>query len=360
MSAEIAAQIVSPQVDQRQVTFRLVAPLAREVKVTGIDGQPDLAMQRGANGLWQGTIGPLEPEIYSYSFLVDGTRLNDPSNRYVKKWLSLSSLFEITGGLIHENWLVPHGDLHHHLYDSISTGVQRGVQVYTPPQYSTLTDELPVVFLLHGYGDDETAWTEVGRASMILDNLIHQQRIPPVVLVMPNGHPTRLDIQRDFDQYASENISNMEKDLLQDLLPFLDRRYRISKKPQHRALAGLSMGGGQAIALGLKHLDQFSRIGSFSASAPHGNFENIDLQMKMNAKDFESCNSVLNLFWIGCGKDDFLLDRNKHFVKWLRSRKIKHSFQLTDGGHDWTVWRRYFVDFMTAVFLKPESEDRPD
>ena len=350
VSDEIKSQIVSPEVVGDKVTFRLRAFDAKAISVIGINGQSAKPLVKKNNGVWEATVGPLSPELYSYQFDVDGTKMIDPSNRQVKKWLSLNSMFEIKGGLLHERHDVPHGVVHHHIYDSKSTGHQRGALVYTPPGYAKANRSYPVVYLLHGYGDDETAWTEVGRAHYIADNLLAKKEIEPLIIVMPYGHPLKLDIKKEFDDYADQNIEWMEKDLLEDLRPFIAETYRIEADRSHQAIVGLSMGGGQSLHIGLKHVSEFAWIGGFSSAAPQGESQTLDQKFESLVSDVDQTNSAIKLLWIGCGKDDFLLKRNEHFVSWLKNRKVQHNYRLTDGGHDWMVWRKYLAEFLKLSF----------
>lgn len=349
MSDDLHAQLVSPQVhDDRRVTFRLNAPNAVKVQVTGIAGQPALDLDKSEKGIWQGALGPLEPELYSYVFEVDGAAHIDPHNRNVKKWLSLNSMVEVPGDppLLHEQTEVPHGAVHQHIYTSKSAGQERGVYVYTPPGYVYQASGYPTVFLLHGYGDDESAWIHVGRAHHITDNLIAQKKIEPTIIIMPYGHPLPLDRTADFDDYAGRNTKVMEQDLFEDLIPFLSQHYALAVDRQQRAIVGLSMGGGQSLTIGLKHLDRFAWVGGFSSGAPQGD---IDAQFPDLVADVDAANKQLGLLWIGCGKDDFLLQRNNEFVEWLKDRQIEHTYRLTEGGHDWIVWRKYLAEFLTQI-----------
>ena len=248
---ELLAQIVSPEVHaDRRVTFRLKAPQASEVVVQGIAGLDARPLTRNSEGNWEVTLGPLAPELYSYVFNVDGTVVTDPSNRHVKKWLSVNSLCEVPGDppLLHELQNVPHGVVHHHIYSSKSADAQRGVYVYTPPGYKPdATDRYPLVLLLHGYGDDESAWIEVGRANLIADNLLAQKKIQPMIIAMPYGHPLPIELRTRFDDYSARNLVLMEKDVLQDLLPYLHQCYRIADDPQQQRHRG-AIDGWRAVA----------------------------------------------------------------------------------------------------------------
>lgn len=346
----IAQQLVSPQVhDDGRVTFRVRAPQAETVKVVGIHGVADTELEQDARGTWSKTIGPLPAERYSYTFRIDGVETLDLHNRDVKGWLTCASQFEIPGkpALLHEQTDVPHGTVSHHIYSSKSAKCQRGVFVYTPPGYSQSKRTYPVLYLLHGYGDDESAWQRVGRAPFIADNLIAQSKIVPTIIVMPYGHPVALDVRTRFDDYATRNLNVMEADLCTDLMPLIESQYRVSNSREKTAIAGLSMGGGQSLAIGLRHLDRFSRIGGFSSACPQGD---IAAQLSGLVKDPGRANEQIDLLWIACGKDDFLLERNRRFVAWLKDTNIQHAYEETAGDHDWMVWRKYLAEFLELSF----------
>ncbi len=205
----------------------------------------------------------------------------------------------------------------------------------------------PLLVLMHGYGDDESAWLEVGRAHWIADNLIAQGKVVPLVIAMPYGHPLPLAESGTFDDYATRNEVAMEQDLLQDLLPLLESQYRLKDDRLQRAIVGLSMGGGQSLTCGLKNLDRFAWVGGFSSATPRGD---VDKQFADLLQDVSATNGQLKLLWIGCGKEDFLLERNEKFHTWLSEKKINHQYRLTDGGHDWMVWRKYLAEFLPQLF----------
>ncbi len=351
MADNLYGQLVSPEVHaDRSVTFRARAPEAKRVLVKGLGTLPATAMSKDPQGNWSVTVGPLPADLYSYVLEVDGADQLDIFNRSVKKWLSLENQVEVPGERpgLHERARVPHGAVHWHSYESQTTGGERGVYVYTPPGYDPRASQTyPVVFLLHGYGDDESAWTEVGRAHFMADNLIAAGRIQPLLIVMPYGHPLTLDRSLPFDNYADRNLTAMEQDLLTDLEPFVRRHYLIADDRQQRAIVGLSMGGGQSLTIGLNHLDHFSRIGGFSSASPQG--PAID-QLAAFRDAVAETNARIELLWIGCGKEDFLLERNEAFVKRLRERGVEHEYHLTEGNHSWPVWRRYLPEFLEKSF----------
>jgi enterochelin esterase family protein len=351
MEITLQQLLVSPEVHgDRRVTFRLRAPQATAVKVTGVAGQSPVVLQRDSAGIWQGTTAPLPPQRYSYLFEVDGAAQIDPYNRQVKKWLSLESMFEVPGEPPgdYEQTSVPHGVIHHHIYWSQAAGCERGVCVYTPPDYDlNRSPGYPTLYLLHGYGDDQTTWTEVGRAHFVADNLLACNQIESTVMVMPYGHPLPLELHTPFDHYTARNLMLMEQDLLQELMPLVRANYRTDADRGRQAIAGLSMGGWQALSIGLEHREQFAWIGGFSPAAPLGD---LAVHLPRLAASAADAAPPVSLLWIGCGQEDFLLDRNHALIDWLQGRKLRHEFHRTPGGHDWIVWRNYLAEFLRRVF----------
>lgn len=350
MTADLYSQLTSPVVhSDRRVTFAVRAPEAKTVLLKGLLGKGSLPLHRGTDGVWTMTTEPLAPDLYSYLFEIDGADQLDLHNRDVKKWLSLENQFEVPGDppLLHEATNVPHGVLHQHWYHSKTTGSQRRVFVYTPPSYNQESPDYPALYLLHGYGDDESAWLEVGRAQFIVDNLLARRKIRPLVVVMPSGHPLKLDRTQPFDDYADRNVKWMEQDLLNDLEPFVQQSYRISRERSQRAIAGLSMGGGQSLTIGLNHVDHFAHVGAFSAAAPQGSIFD---QLAVWSLPQDGLRERLPNLWIACGVDDFLLERNRTFHRQLDERKIPHHYLETVGDHSWFVWRKYLAEYLERTF----------
>jgi enterochelin esterase family protein len=338
-------QFLTPEVSaDHRVTFRLWAPNAREVRVTAIEGQPPAPMTKGDNGVWAVTVGPLEPEIYSYVYEVDGAPVTDPRNPDVKVWLQLNSMVLVPGTppRLHELQDVPHGTVVLHTYKSAALGQTRRLYVYTPPGYSEKSTLLPVLYLRHGFGDDASAWTSVGQAHVIADNLLAQKRMVPMLIVMPWGHVKSPRLVRDRAEFAG-NDEGVEKELLQDIIPLVEATYRAARTPDKRAIAGLSMGGGQAIKTGFAHLETFQWIGAFSSAIP----ENLDARFP-DLRD-RTARHMKHL-WVGVGKKDFLLDPNEKFDGWLRSKGIPHAWLLSEGGHEWPVWRQYLGTYLPLLF----------
>ena len=345
--AQQPPNILSPEVHpDRRVTFRLYAPKAEAVRLTSMEGHEPKPMSKGADGVWTVTVGPLAPEIYSYAYEIDGAPMVDPRNPDVKVWLQLNSLVEVPGDppRLHEVQNVPHGVVHMHTYRSKALDLTRELYVYTPPGYEPGGAALPVVYLLHGNGDLADAWTSVGRAHVIADNLIAQKKIGPLVIVMPYGHVRSPRFGPMTPDVRQQNNDGVRRDLLEDVMPFVESTYGVSRDADRRAIVGLSMGGGQSLSTGLSRLDLFRWIGAFSAGTPQGNLDALfpDLAAR-TAKD-------LRLLWIACGRSDFLLERNDAFHAWLTERGIEHEYTLTEGGHEWPLWRRYLGEFLQAIF----------
>lgn len=354
--------VVSPEVSKSgSVTFRFQSESAKQVRLV-VDGMADpIEMRTKGDGLFQATTADLPPGIHAYCFDVDGTEVIDPANTWMKKWLVCRSLVEVietdeARSPLTQARAVPHGVTHRHLYPSKATGHDRAAVVYTPPGYDIRRERAyPILVLCHGFGDDETVWTEVGRAHLILDNLIAEDRIEPFVVVMPNGHPIPHRGEAWSENYGNRNIKRFINDLAGDLMPLVYRGYHVRRDASGRAIAGLSMGGGHAIATMMAHPEQFGHVGGFSASVPQGALatSHPDWVQKASAN-----NQQRRLLWIACGRDDFLLDRNLAFVKRLRDVGVDHEFVTCDGGHQWPVWRNHLSEFAQLAFPKqPTSAD---
>ena len=351
----------SPEVHaDGRVTFRLRAPNARVVQVVreGARSQP-IALQMDAEGVWSVTTGPLEPDFYGYSFTVDGARVLDTPNPLFKLNLqNPESLLHVPGpaSLPWEVNDVPHGTVHHHRYRSALVGELRDFFVYTPPGYhASSAKNYPVLYLLHGNSDSADTWSgDVGRADIILDNLIARGQAQPMVVVMPLGYGTREVLvplapgtTRD-PAITQRNRDKFKEILLLEVLPQVDKDYRVSKDRGSRAIAGLSMGGGQALTTGLSALDRFAWIGAFSA----GSLE--DFNAKLPKLDVGANANQVRLLWIACGTDDNLITTNRRLRDWLTSKGVQHVYIETPGEHAWTVWRRNLATFVPLLF-RPQS-----
>lgn len=348
------APVVSPEVHaDRSVTFRLRAPNNKEVSVS-IEGVPKpIAMQKDDKGVWSVTTDPMAPDYYGYSFVADGVNMFDPSNHAVKpNFLYRASEVHVPGAAS-ASWevaAVPHGEIHHHFYKSGVVGDDRGYYVYTPPGYDPRGKQAyPVLYLLHGFSDDASAWTAVGRANVILDNLIAQSKAKPMLVVMPLGYgaPEVLlpnsGVFRDRS-LTDRNFDKFREALITEVIPRVEEEYSVTKDRNSRAIAGLSMGGSESLLTGLNNLDKFGWIGAFSTG---GITEEFDKEFPaVNPKSTEN----LHLLWIACGTDDRLIDINRKVRAWLASKNIKHVDIETPGAHTWMVWRRNLTEFSSLLF----------
>jgi enterochelin esterase-like enzyme len=334
------APIRSPEIaDDRMVTFRLRASKATEVILQGQWKDGRVPMTIVTNDIWSATVGPVEPGIWEYSFNVDGLTMIDPGNPWIKPQREpRSSILHIIGdpANIWDFQDVPHGVVHSHTYRSQSVGRLRELAVYVPPGYDKASKKYPLLVLQHGSGDNQATWVTHGKAHWIIDNLIAQKKAEPMVVVMMDGHAGTPGL-------GGNNTEMFEKDLLNDVLPFIEQNYRIKKGPENRGIVGLSMGGGQSLTVGLNHLDQFAWVGGFSSATPNK-------EMVEKTLNDPATNKKLKLIWIGCGKDDFLLKRNEEFIALLVDHKIRHEWELTPGNHSWPIWRDYLAMLAPKLF----------
>ena len=341
------SRLVSPEVHpDGRITFRLRAPKAEKVTVA-CEAVGTQSMQKDEQGVWSVTVGPVEPGLYDASFDVDGLRLVDPASPNVfGNRQGARDYVEVPGPAghpRHDEWRdVPHGTVTAHWYTSAANGARRRVHVYAPPGYRPeAATRYPVLYLLHGSGDNDSHWTLLGRANVIADNLLADGRCVPMLIVMPDGHV----VDRGHEGDRSRGRELFGKDLLESVVPLVESNYRVQADPQHRGIVGLSMGGGQSIAVGLGHLEQFAWIGAFSAAVSPQDPVLTGLRADPNA-----ANQKIKLLWIGIGKDDFLLSRNHDFIKVLDELKIRHTYQETAGRHAWGVWRGYLAEFLPLLF----------
>ena len=354
VAATVSAQpLVSPEVhSDGRVTFRLRAPNAKEVvlRYEGTKGGP---MQKGEGGLWSITTEPMQPDIYAYSFTVDGLKVIDPANPLLKyNLLNTDSQVHVPGPatLAWENNDVPHGVVHRHLYRSAVLGDDRPFLVYTPPGYDPAAKQTyPVLYLLHGYSDAEDAWTSVGRANVILDNLIARGQAKPMLIVMPLGYGNKEVIAGGWAglrnaQVWQDSVTKFRDVLLKEVIPQVEKAYRVNTDADSRAIAGLSMGGAQSFFIGLNAPDQFAWIGAFSSGGLNADFD------KAYPAVNESINAKLHLLWIGCGQQDGLIGLNRKLVEWLKSKGVKLTWVETSGTHSFTLWRRYLAEFTPLLF----------
>ncbi|MES2569673.1 MAG: alpha/beta hydrolase-fold protein [Verrucomicrobiota bacterium] len=345
---------LSPEIQaDRHVIFRLKAPEGREVTVSGQGFEGRVPMTRdAASGEWSATVGPVEAGVWEYSFNVDGVEMIDPSNPAIKPQRQpKTSILQVPGNppLAWDFQDVPHGTVHEHSFQGKAAGAIRRFHVYTPPGYERDTaSKFPVLYLVHGFGDNDASWSAHGKANWILDNLIAKGNAKPMIVVMPDGHPVAPG-NGPRGEYGKANSVAFEKELTQEILPMVESTYRVRADAQGRALAGLSMGGGHSLHTGLRHADQFSVIGAFSAGVPSQESLNEVLG------DTARLNEKLRLLWIACGKTDFLLERNRQLTAQLTEKGVKHTWVETEGGHTWPVWRDYLTRFAPLLFTEPKA-----
>lgn len=346
--------VISPEVhDDNRVTFRLMAPNAKDV-VLAREGVPKpLPMKKDDKGVWSVTIGPLAPDFYGYSFIADSVALSDPSNSLMKPNLLFTQSQVHVPGRASLPWEVndvPHGTIHHHFYKSGVVGDERDFYVYTPPGYDARAKQTyPVLYLLHGFSDDTSGWISVGRANVILDNLIEQGKAKPMIVVMPLGYGAPEMVAQGFGAFRhaelrDRNFDRFRQALLTEVIPQVEAAYLLKKDRNSRAIAGLSMGGSESLLTGLNTLNQFAWIGAFSSGGLPEEF-NTDFPA-LDAK----ANQQLRLLWIACGTEDSLIGINRKLRAWLVSKGIQHVDIETPGAHTWMVWRRNLAEFTSLLF----------
>jgi enterochelin esterase-like enzyme len=356
----------SPEVHpDRTVTLRFRAPSALQVEVVGeiLQGKGSLSMTKGEDGIWTATLGPLPPEIWIYNFRVQGVDVPDPSNPAIKPvppGFAMSSFVEVPGDTpaFYDSRPVPHGEIRMVLYESKTMGVTRWIWIYTPPNYDRGSAKYPVLYLLHGNGEAQNGWIMNGRANIILDNLIADKKAQPMIVVMPQGHALQGANVGPLVRLAGETdmfSKRFPQDLLQDVIPLVERNYRVRADADHRAIAGLSMGGGQALSIGLARTDLFHYVLGFSG-AVGGPFMNAEAEFSEALSKPEILNSRLRLLWVSCGKQDFLYQANRQFVDMLKSKGVKVLFRETEGSHVWSVWRNYLYETAPMLFTDLRGE----
>jgi len=332
-----------------RVAFRIDAGEGRESVVASGQFGADVELKQVGDGEWAGTTAePVGPGIYEYAFEVDGLGIPDPGNRAIKpqRWPGRSILHVPADPPAPWDWReISHGTLHHHDYESKALGKRRRIVVYTPPGMGD--EPLPVLYLSHGFSDHEETWTVHGKAHWILDALIHEKQAVPMIVVMPDAHalPPARDRKDRARNYGEENSKAFVEELTQDVIPLVEKTYPARTGREHRAFAGLSMGGGHALHIALHHHDRFSEIGAFSAGVPRGG------SIEESLADPAALNQALDLFWIACGDEDFLFERNQALHAALEEAGVEHTYLVTAGeDHSWPVWRRYLARFAPLLF----------
>lgn len=374
-----ASQIVSPEInDNKTVTFRIKAPKAVKVQVTGdflptqpintpfgtFDGPGVADLVEGENGVWEYTTPePLAPELYSYTFLVDGLKINDPSNVFViRDTASLTNVFIIDGDErvdLYKVNDVPHGTVSKVWYNSPSLGMNRRLTVYTPAGYGTDGKRYPVFYLLHGMGGDENAWSELGRAAQILDNLIAQGKAEPMIVVMTNGNAaleaapgeSSLGYKQPTTQLAKTMEGSFETSF-PEIVKFVDKNYRTKANKKSRAIAGLSMGGYHSFHISKQYPDMFDYVGLFSAAIMPNPGVTAPVYDDLEKKLATQFAKNPALYWIAIGNKDFLYQANTELRNLLDKKGYKYTYRESEDGHIWKNWRIYLTEFVPQLFKK--------
>ena len=347
--------VISPEVQNDSVTFRLKADYATVVKLSG-SWMPNpwsgtIDMTRGENNVWEVTIPLPEPEIYTYNFVADGVSVNDPQNVMVQRDGSRYLSMLLVDGERTENYksAEQRGTISHPWYDSKILGINRRLTVYTPYGYEANPKaKYPVLYLLHGAGGDEEAWSSMGRTAQILDNLIQKGLAKPMIVVMPNGNPNQQAAQTfglhttEYDWRDPANRNLYVQSLVEEIVPFIEKNYRTVAKKSHRAIAGLSMGGGHTIAASGMYPNTFDYICPLSMGANKSEELNAQLQGIKKAG--------YKLYWLACGNTDFLFEQANQLDEALTENGLEHTYYVSEGGHVWANWRLYLNTFAPLLF----------
>jgi len=370
--------VVSPEVQpDRHVVFRILAPQAQAVRLAGSDipgngqGAP---LTKGENGVWEVTLGPIDPGTYRYNFNVDGVSVIDPRSPMISESNNnIWSMVNVPGSDFQDTKDVPRGAVAAVTYYSTALKKFRRMHVYTPPGYDLGQGKFPTFYLLHGAGDSDEAWSSVGRAGFILDNLIAAKKVKPMIVVMPAGHTSQTGGGRGAGGAGRGQNATDEfvQDFLTDIMPYVEKHYRVYADRQHRAIAGLSMGGSQTLNIAIPHLDKFAYIGVFSsgligsfgggragrapapgapppaAAPPPG--PTWEEQHKADL-DNAAAKKGLKLLWFSTGKDDGLITTTHATVELLKKHGFEPVFQESPGAHTWLNWRNYLNEFAPQLF----------
>lgn len=357
-----APAFVSPEVlADRRVTFRIFAPRADEVRLAGSDiprNVPAALMAKADNGVWEVTVGPLPPGAYRYNFTVNGVSVIDPRSPAISESNNnVWSLVYVPGADFMDTKDVPHGAVAAVTYYSTALKKVRRMHVYTPPGYDMGGGKFPVFYLLHGAGDGDDSWSSVGRAGFILDNLIAAKKARPMIVVMPAGHTSQTTGAGGGRGPAAAD--EFVQDFVQDIMPHVEKHYRVIADRAHRAIAGLSMGGGQTLNIAIPHLDQFTYVGVFSAGllgsfgrgrGPAAPPDPAWEQQHLAALDNAAMRKGLKLFWFATGAEDGLMPTTTGTVEIFKKHGFTPVFKESPGGHTWLNWRDYLNEFAPQLF----------
>ena len=358
--------VVSPEVlPDHSVTFRILAPQATTVGLRGGDipqfagggrgtpPPPALEFKKGENGVWEGTTKPIDPGTYRYTLSVNGVAVIDPRNPLTSESNNNTwSMFTVPGAdFMDAKKDIEHGAVARVDYYSNALGKFRRMRVYTPPGYEAGGNQkYPVFYLLHGAGDSDDSWTTVGRANVIFDNLIAAKKAKPMIVVMTAGHTSQQMGGRGAAPAAAGTPDDFTRDFVGDVMPYVEKHYRVVNDRAHRAIAGLSMGGSQTLNVAVPHLDKFAHIGVFSSGVlGQGGVEPWE-KANMANLDNAALKKGLKTVWFSTGVNDGLITTSKATVELLKKHGFAATFKESPGAHTWINWREYLNEFTPLLF----------
>jgi enterochelin esterase-like enzyme len=348
------APVVSPEIGEKTVTFRITAPQAKLVRLYGSwmrSSDSSLNMNKDTAGVWVVTLPKPAAELYTYNFIVDGLTVNDVNNVFLQRDGTRYLSVLLVPGDLTTNYFEAgkRGNLRKVWYNSPTIGTTRRMYVYTPYGYETSTQSYPVLYLLHGGGGDEDAWATMGRACQILDNLIEKNLAVPMICVMPNGNPsqeaarTTLLTEKALDRNAPGFANLYINSIVKDIIPYVEKNFRVIAKPEARAVSGLSMGGAHTLSVTNEFPGVFGYICPLSMGVR-------DTQTDIDAKLQGVKKAGYKLYWVGCGSEDFVYEMAKSLDSALKRNGLEHTFYVTTGGHTWSNWRIYLNTFSQLLF----------
>lgn len=348
------APVVSPEIGEKTITFRISAPQAKLVRLYGSwmrSFDSSINMTRDTAGLWMVAVPKPPAELYTYNFIVDGLTVNDVNNVFLQRDGTRYLSVLLVPGDLTANYFEAgkRGNLQKVWYNSPTIGSTRRMYVYTPYGYETGKESYPVLYLLHGGGGDEDAWATMGRASQILDNLIEKKLAVPMICVMPNGNPgqeaarTTLLQEKALDRNAPGVANLYINSIVKDIIPYIEKNYRVIAKPEARAVSGLSMGGAHTLSVTNEYPGVFGYICPLSMGVR-------DTQTDIDEKLQGVKKAGYKLYWVGCGSEDFVWDMAKSLDAALTRNGLVHTFHVTGGGHTWANWRIYLNTFGQLLF----------
>ena len=370
------APLASPVVNaDNSVTFNVAAPEAQKVEIVGdflpiekvkteqgkSERRGPQALKKNEKGVWSFTSAPLQPELYMYNILVDGVKVTDPLNVYaIRDVSSTFSIFMVKGGVdgLYQVQNVPHGTVSKTWYKSPTANMTRRLTIYTPAGYEQSKEKYPVLYLLHGMGGDENAWSELGRATQIMDNLIASGKAKPMIVVMPNGNISQEAAPGETSEGLKIPSMQLPKTMdgnfeaaFQDVVNFVKQNYRVKADKAHRAIAGLSMGGFHSLYISINNPSSFDYIGLFSAAIkPRQKEVSSPIYKDPESKVDNLFKHSPKLLWMGIGNTDFLYKENADLRHYLDSKHYPYTYLETDGGHIWRNWRIYLTTFAQKLF----------